>query len=187
MTRKGTKARAASVKAGRTGAGGVSFVLDPRVEGLEPILGAAYLLMDRAYALIQGDTRRSLRVTLRPKAAGGRPALAALRRAFEDELAAQRLRWAVARRNRPVREYVAENALALAREFAERAAAPETAPGAPPEDRLTAEQQAEIERLIAEVETEIAELNASGRPGRAETGLSWEAARDEREKDGEAL
>lgn len=163
-------------------AGEVSFALDTRVEGLEPVLGAAYLLMDRAYASLDGDKTKTLTVTLRPKAGRGAAGLKALKRAFEDELAAQKLRWAVARNNQSVREYVAENALALAAEFAGRAAAP----AEPTAEQLTAEQRSEIERLIAEVETEISQMNAKKEHADAkDTALSWEAAQ-ETEKGGPA-
>lgn len=159
-----------------------SFALDARREGLEPILGAAYLLMDRAYALVEGDKAGRLTVTLRPKGARGAAELSALARAFEDELAAQKLRWAVARNNQGVREYVAENALALAEEFASRAAAP----AEPAAEQLTAEQRSEIERLIAEVETEITAMNAKKEHADpAGKNLSWEAAQ-ETEKGGPA-
>lgn len=151
----------------------ISFELDARANGPEPILGAAYLLMDRAYALISGDKAKSLRVTLRPKGARGAAQLAALKRAFEEELSAQKLRWGVARNNRTVREYVAENALALAKEFSER-----RAPGAESAaDQLTSEQRSEIERLIAEVETEITQMNLKKElPDPKGAALSWEAA-----------
>ncbi|MDE2511767.1 MAG: hypothetical protein KGL74_11655, partial [Elusimicrobia bacterium] len=140
------------------------------------------LFMDRAYAFIEGDKAKSLIVTLRPKAARGASGLAALKRAFEDELSTQKLRWAVARNNLPVREYVAENALALSAEFAARAAAP----AEPAAEELTADQRSEIERLIAEVETEISEMNAkkAGAPAK-DAALSWEAAQ-ETEKGGPA-
>ena len=81
----------------------VSFELDARADGPEPILGAAYLMMDRAYAFVESAKAKTLRVTLRPKGARGPADLAALRQAFTDELAAQKLRWAVARNNREVR------------------------------------------------------------------------------------
>ena len=166
--------RAAAAK--RTSAGEITFELDARPDGPEPIFGAAYLLMDRAYAFVSGDKAKMLNVTLRPKGARGAADLAALKRAFEDEVAAQRVRWAVARSNRPVREYVAENALALAQEFAARAS---SAPGEPAAEQLTPEQRSEIERLIAEVETEISQMNA--KKEHAETkgaALSWEAAQE---------
>jgi His-Xaa-Ser system protein HxsD len=173
--------KAVAKKSGAS-AGEVTFSLDVRKEGLEPILGAAYLLMDRAYAMIDGDKAKSLKVTLRPKAGRTAADLSALKRAFEDELAAQRLRWAVARNNQPVREYVAENALALSEEFAKRAAAPAAEPQS---EQLTADQRSEIERLIAEVETEISQMNAKKDPAPKEAALSWEAAQ-ESEKGGHA-
>jgi His-Xaa-Ser system protein HxsD len=175
------RARKISAKAKRAPAaakpavGEVVLVLDPRREGLEPILGAAYLMMDRAYASLSGDKAKSLTVTLRPKAARGAADLKALKSAFEAELAAQKLRWAVARNNQSVREYVAENALTLADEFAKRAAAP----AEPAAEQLTVEQRSEIERLIAEVETEISEMNSKKELAdpKGKT-LSWEAAQE---------
>ena len=156
-------------------AGEVVFRLDVRKEGLEPILGAAYLFMDRAYAFLEGDKSKALTVTLRPKVAGGAAERVALKRAFEDELTSQKLRWAVARNNQPVREYVAENALALAEEFASRAAAP----AEPAAEELTSEQRSEIERLIAEVETEISQMNAKkDHASTKDAALSWEAAQE---------
>jgi His-Xaa-Ser system protein HxsD len=154
-------------------AGEITFELDARPDGPEPILGAAYLLMDRAYAFISGDKAKILSVTLRPKGARGAAELAALKRAFEEEFTAQKLRWAVARNNRTVREYVAENALALAQEFAARASA---APAEPAAEQLTTEQRSEIERLIAEVETEISQMNVKKElPDPKGAALSWEA------------
>ncbi|HEX4046420.1 MAG TPA: hypothetical protein VH309_01220 [Elusimicrobiota bacterium] len=170
------RARAAkpAKKAAPARSGEVSFELDARRDGPEPILGAAYLLMDRAYAFVAGDKAGTLRVTLRPKGARGAAALAALKRDFEEELAAQRLRWAVARNNLPVREYVAENALALAQEFAARASA---APPEPAAEQLTSEQRSEIERLISEVEAEISSMNAKKEHADAKgAAQSWEAA-----------
>jgi His-Xaa-Ser system protein HxsD len=156
-------------------AGEVTFQFDARTDGPEPILGAAYLMMDRAYAFIEGDAAKTLSVTLRPKTSRGAADLAALKRDFEEEFSAQKLRWAVARNNRAVREYVAENALALAQEFAGRAAAP----AEPAAEQLTTEQRSEIERLIAEVETEIASMNVKKEHADAKgAALSWEAAQE---------
>jgi His-Xaa-Ser system protein HxsD len=152
--------------------GTVSLDLDARTDGPEPILGAAYLMMDRAYALVSGDARKSMSVTLKPKEASGAAGLASLKKDFELEYAAQKVRWAVARNNRSVREYVAENALALAKEFSERPSAAE-----PAAEKLTAEQSSEIERLIAEVEAEITQMNAKKElPDEKGKSLSWEAA-----------
>lgn len=171
--------KAAAKPARRPASAEVVVSLDLRREGLEPVLGAAYMMMDRAYASLDGDKVKTLRVTLRPKS-GGAAALKALKADFAAELAAQKLRWAVARNNASVREYVAENAIALAEEFAARAAAP----AEPAAEQLTSEQRSEIERLIAEVETEISEMNKKKElPDPKGKALSWEAAQ-EKEKGG---
>jgi His-Xaa-Ser system protein HxsD len=152
----------------------LAFLLDPKVVGAEPIFGAAYLLMDRAFASIERVGARKLRVTLRPKSQCGRAQLAELKTSFESEFAAQKLRWAVARNNKPIREYIAENALSLAAEFAARPAAQ----AAPAADELSSSQRSEIERLIAEVETEISQMNQTKAPDAKSVALSWEAARE---------
>ena len=178
-TKKSRRAPARPAKPSRRAApaaGEVVVSVKPGADGPEPVLGAAYLMMDRAYALVEPAASGALRVTLRPKGARGAAELKALESAFQDELAAQRLRWAVARNNASVREYVAENAIALAEEFASRAqAAPE-----PAAEQLTADQRSEIERLIAEVETEISEMNREkALPDPNGASRSWEAAQDE--------
>ena len=75
MKRK-TTAKPAAKKAAKTGTpfkiyqsdAAVSFTLSVKAEGLEPILGAAYLMTDRAYARLTGDRRNKITVELRPKA-----------------------------------------------------------------------------------------------------------------------
>jgi len=153
----------------------LSFSLDPRREGLDEIFGAAYLMIDRAYVLVEGDPTKSLTVTLRPKAERTAAARAALSADFRAELAAQRVRWAIARSNQPIREYVSENALALAQEFAARPAAGAAAPAETP---LTVDQRAEIERLIADVENEIKSMNEQKtQPDPKGMAAPWEAGR----------
>lgn len=135
--------------------GTVVFSLDARKAGLDVILGTAYLMSDRAYVRLDGDRAKVLTVSLTPKGARAAKDLKQLEAAFLAELESQKARWALARANQPIREYLVENAVALAQGRAQAAAA--SAPAAPEE--LTAEQRAEIERLISEVETEIKEMN----------------------------
>lgn len=134
--------------------GSVAFELDARKEGLDVILGAAYLMIDRAYARLDGDKTKIVRVTLTPKGDRGAKDLAALKAAFLAEFESQRIRWAVARAGQPIREYLVENAVALAQGRAVQAEA-----AAPVAEELTADQRSEIERLISEVESEIKEMN----------------------------
>ena len=170
--------------------GSLTFTFDPRKEALEHLLGAAYLMMDRAWARLGGDKDKSLTIELTPKKDRSAKALAQLEADFVAELSSQRLRWAVARNNQPVREYVAEHALTLAEEYKKRteaaaaaAASSSAAPGEAPADQLTAEQKSEIERLIAEVELEISAMNKTAEHKDPEgRTLSWEAA-NEKEKE----
>lgn len=136
--------------------GDVVFRLDAKREGLEPILGAAYLMTDVAYARLDGSPSRLIEVRLEPKANPGALSLKALAKRFVDELSTQRLRWAIARQNVAVREFIAEQAVLLASGRAEEAGAPAQDDAA---DALSEEQRAEIEKLIAEVEDEIRTMN----------------------------
>lgn len=119
--------------------------------GLEAILGAAYLMTDRAWVALDGDKKR-VTVTLTPK--DGKTTPAALEAEFRVELETQKVRWEISKRNQPIREYVAEQAVRLANE-------PSPAPAAEPAaDQLSDDQKAEIAKLIAEVEDEIKAVKA---------------------------
>lgn len=158
--------------AAKSRAAGLSFSLDVKKLGLETALGAAYLMMDRAWVWLEGDRSRTLIVALEPKPGFD---AASVKAAFEAELESQKLRWAVARNNRSVREYVAENAVSLAQQ---KPAAPQ-AEAAP--EQLTDEQRSEIERLIAEVESEIKDMNAKKAvPDPKGVAPSWEAQQETR-------
>lgn len=151
--------RALKPRAPRPGFAGetVSFALPIGPDGVEPLLGAAYLMTDRCYAALGGDRKTTLEITLwgkRPLDAAGLRALAA---DFARELESQRLRWAIARHNLPVREYVQELAVQLAQRPPEPP--PTETPGGGEE--LSEAQRKEIDALIAEVESEIAELKQS--------------------------
>lgn len=130
-----------------------SISLAVKPHGLEAVLGAAYLMMDKAYVSLGGDKTKTVEVVLRakdPKSVKPR----ALADEFLSDLESQKVRWAVAKNNQPVREYIAEQAVLIANGTIK----PEPAPAAAPEpasEQLTADQRAEIEKLISEVESEI--------------------------------
>lgn len=160
-----TPKKAAGKPVGKAPAGTVRATLSVKEHGLEPILGAAYLLTDRAYARFDGDRTKSLTVTLLPKEPLQAAGLAKLKEEFEAELETQKLRWAISKNNVGVRDYVARQAVLLANGHPIAPAA-QPAPGAgggaaaAGAEPLSADQQAEIDRLIAEVEAEIKELKA---------------------------
>lgn len=91
----------------------VSFSLDVPKNGLEPILGAAYLMMDRAFVSIEGDRRKKLEVFLKSKTAAAAPQLEILARTFLAELETQKVRWAIAKNNLPIRQYIVEQSVLL--------------------------------------------------------------------------
>lgn len=131
--------------------------LDVKTEGLEPVFGAAYLMMDKAFVSLTGDRAGKITVVLRPKDPKAfKPK--ALADEFLSDLASQKVRWAISRNNQPVREFIAEQAVLIANGTVPPPSASEAAPE-PAAEELTADQRAEIEKLIAEVETEIKAMN----------------------------
>ncbi len=143
--------------------GAVVAELSVAEHGLGPILGAAYLLTDRVYARVDGDPKKALIVTLVPKEPLKAVELAALKDEFELELATQKLRWALAADNAGVREHVTRQAVLFVNGHPLAPASAQASSAGSPQggaDPLSAEQQAEIDRLIAEVETEIKDLKS---------------------------
>lgn len=134
----------------KTENGEVVAICDPVQDGLEVIRSAAYVLTDRAFALLEEGPKDCVRVVLQPKEPAEEAGLKALARTFEDELATQRIRHQISKNNVSIREYIVEQAILLAQQPAQP-----PPPQAPPEPELSAEQRKEIERLIAEVEEEI--------------------------------
>jgi His-Xaa-Ser system protein HxsD len=160
----------------------VSFTLDVKSEGLEPIVGAAYMLTDRAYSSLDGDRAKKLIVTLTPKSPAGKAGLEALAESFSAELEAQKVRWAVAKNNLPIREYIAENAVSLANSPSPVEPAAEAT-----SEELTDEQRSEIEKLISEVEDEIKTMNAkNATPDPKNVKASWEEAHETKAPEGKA-
>lgn len=152
----------------------VSFSLDVKQEGLESIFGSAYLMMDKAYVSLSGDRVKSVGVVLRPKLPKTTK-LRALADEFLSDLASQKVRWAVAKNNLPIREFIAEQAVLMANGSIPMPAAPAAAPAEPVAEQLTDDQRAEIEKLISEVEAEIKMM--SSKPEAADPkGIkaSWE-------------
>ena len=91
----------------------VSFALDASKIGAESILGAAYLMMDRAFVSISGDRKKTLEVLLKSRTPAAAPQLELLARAFQAELETQKVRWVLAKNNLPIRRYIVEQAMLL--------------------------------------------------------------------------
>lgn len=153
--KKSSKSANPAAKPYTISAGRAELELSVKSEGLEPIFGAAYLMMDRAYVSLSGDRAKSVRVSLEPKDAKVKTPRA-LAEEFLSDLAGQKVRWAIAKNNQPIREHIAEQAVVLVNN--PPAPAPQAAPE-PAAEQLTDDQRAEIERLIAEVEAEIKTMN----------------------------
>ncbi|OGS00719.1 MAG: hypothetical protein A3G41_05770 [Elusimicrobia bacterium RIFCSPLOWO2_12_FULL_59_9] len=89
-----------------------SFKLDVRAYGLRVIYAAAYVLMDRAYVLLEGNPKSKVTVYLKLKSDCSQN-LKQLRATFLSELATQKLRWMLAEANQPVREHIIKEALQI--------------------------------------------------------------------------
>lgn len=131
---------------------------------LPAVQGAAHLLADRAWAVLE---RRpgGLAVTLTPKEGPGAGDLDALGALFERLVADQSLRRRLAEGGRGLLEYVVSHALVPA------APQPSSEPPAAP---LTAEQQSEIDSLILAAEAEITELKKRGADDPLGIRRTWE-------------
>lgn len=155
--------------------------LEVKAQGLEPIYGSAYLMMDKAYVSLGGDRAKTVVVTLRaknPKAVSPR----ALADEFLSDFEAQKVRWTVARNNLPIREFIAEQAVLIANGTIKPPSAAAAAPE-PVAEELTDDQRAEIEKLISEVEAEIKTMNDK-KIGADPKGIkaSWEEKQEQGNK-----
>lgn len=161
ITRKGSRTEAPKLVAAlvpRLSSSEASLSLDVKAHGLEPVFGAAYLMMDKAFVSLAGDSAKQIVVVLRakdPKAIKPK----ALAAEFLSDLEAQKVRWAVAKNNLPIREYIAEQAVLIANGTIPAPSQTAAAAPEPAAEQLTDDQRAEIEKLIAEVETEIKTMN----------------------------
>ncbi len=155
--RKSAPAKKPTAVAVKLSAAEAVLSLDVKQEGLESVYGSAYLMMDKAFVSLSGDRTKTVAVTLRakdPKAVKPK----ALADEFLSDLASQKVRWAVAKNNLPIREYIAEQAVLIANGTVPPPSAAAAAPE-PTAETLTDEQRAEIEKLISEVESEIKTMN----------------------------
>jgi len=113
----------------------------------QAVLSAAHLLSGRAAPHVE-EAGGEYRVSLWVRPAPERSALQALAEDFELALDNQALRQDLVDRNRAILEHIVPRALRPP---------PATGPEGAPEEALSPEQNAEIDRLIAQAEAEIAE------------------------------
>lgn len=146
------------------GAKAVRIFLGPKEAPLAVVQGAAHLLADRAWAVIE-RRRGGLAVTLSPKDECGAAELAALGALFNQLVSNQALRQRLADGNREILEYIVSHALVPA------APQPDSEHPAAP---LTPQQQTEIDRLILEADTEISELKKRGAEDPLGIRKTWE-------------
>ncbi|MEQ1919436.1 MAG: hypothetical protein ABL955_09565 [Elusimicrobiota bacterium] len=165
IAKKASKPKAlkkAAAPAAKLSGSHASFSLDVKQQGLEPVLGAAYLMMDKAFVSLSGDRAKTMSVVLRPKNPKTHTPRV-LAEEFLSDLAAQKVRWAVAKNNLPIREFIAEQAVLMANGSIPTPSAA-AAPPEPAAEVLTDDQRSEIEKLISEVEAEIKTMNDKKTP-----------------------
>jgi hypothetical protein len=120
--------------------------VDPRIYPLETVYSAAYVFLDRAYILLEGDPKKEIRVLVRPKG-GGDPERMGMD--FFNELLSYARYFSSVRENSEVTRMIIQRALFSA------------------EPGLAQEMEdKEIEDLIKELEEE----EEKGRPGKAAGG-----------------
>ena len=89
------------------------LTLNPQLYSLEVIYGASYVFIDRAYILLDGDTKKSVKVFMKGKKRLSRKGLEALAGEFKNELLNYALREKLNRSSRKIRECTIEKALAI--------------------------------------------------------------------------
>jgi His-Xaa-Ser system protein HxsD len=94
----------------------LSFALDVPKNGLECILGAAYLMTDRAFVWIEGERGKTAEVFLKSKTPRTKAQRDLLARDFLAELETQKVRWAIAKNNLALRQAIIEQAVLSAGE-----------------------------------------------------------------------
>ena len=125
------------------------LTVQKKLYGVELLQAAAYVLTDRCVAYVEAKGASHL-ITLKSTRGRSRPDLEALADAFVTELLNQALRQRLVAANRTIMEHVITRALVSAQSEPPEGPAPEA---------LTADQQAEIDKLIAEAEAEISSLS----------------------------
>lgn len=178
---KSAPKKSAAAPSASLSASEASVVLDVKSLGLEPIFGAAYLMMDRAFVSLTGDRAGKVGVVLRAKDPKSiKPK--ALAAEFLSDLESQKVRWAVAKNNLPIREHIAEQAVLIANGTIPPPSAASSAPE-PAAEQLTEEQRSEIEKLISEVEAEIKTMNdKKAVPDPKGIKASWEEKQEQENK-----
>lgn len=83
--------------------------LNPKIYSLSVIYGAAYVFIDKAYVVLDGDPKKSIEVWFRAKNIGDD--LSAILGEFENELLNYALREQIVKSNQKIREYTIAQAL----------------------------------------------------------------------------
>lgn len=89
------------------------FSLNPQLYSLQVIYGASYVFIDRAYILLDGDVKKSIKVFIKGKKRLSRKSLEALAGEFKNELLNYALREKLNQASRKIRECTIEKALAI--------------------------------------------------------------------------
>ncbi len=89
------------------------LTLNPQLYSLDVIYGVSYVFIDRAYILLDGDAKKTIKVFIKGKNKLSEKCLNALAGEFENELLNYSLRERINKANRKIRERTIEKALAI--------------------------------------------------------------------------
>lgn len=92
--------------------GAIVVRVNPNVFALEVVYSAAYVLLDKAYFVLDGDPKKEVKVFIKPKEKMGKKKLEELALKFHDELINYSVYVVQAARNQAVREAIISRALA---------------------------------------------------------------------------
>ena len=90
-----------------------TILLNPKLYSLDVIYGACYVFIDRAYILLDGDAKKTIKVFIKGKNKLSKKSLNALAGEFENELLNYAFRERLNKSSRKIRDYTIEKALAI--------------------------------------------------------------------------
>lgn len=91
--------------------GCILISINPRIYPLDVIYSAAYVFLDKAYLLLDGDRKKKIVVELRPKEKSDKGDLEKLGREFNNELLNYAVYKKQSERNAPIRQAIVQRAL----------------------------------------------------------------------------
>ena len=89
----------------------IKVLVNPKLYPLEAVYGAAYVFLDKAYLLLNGDPQKEIIVQIKSKKKINQKGLKNLADDFLNELLNYGLRYRISKNNKKIREYIIGTAL----------------------------------------------------------------------------